>query len=65
MKKTLKCASELSMMAPTSNSSSQEAKAGLGVQGRVLAAKPRSKQQEKHPTIRSSSDNLEEYEAGS
>lgn len=43
------------MMVPTSNSSTQEAKAGLGVRGRVLAAKPRSKQQEKHPTIRSSS----------
>lgn len=55
MKKTLKCASELSMMVPISNSSTQEAKAGLGVQGQVLPAKPCFKQQKKHPTTRSSS----------
>lgn len=55
MKKTLKCASELSMMVPITNSSTKEAKAGLGVQGQVLPAKPRLKRQKKHPTSRSSS----------
>lgn len=55
MKKTLKCASELSMMVPITNSSTPEAKAGWGVQGQALPAKPRFKRQKKHPTSRSSS----------
>lgn len=49
MKKTLKCASELSMMVPISNPSTQEFKAEFGVQGQVLPAKPHFKQQKKTP----------------